>query len=149
MEYVCQGPGKLLDEMVEYSLCQLARGYESAGARICGFMGYALQFKNILDRFEQMDGLRVLFNYASSRVNEFLDADIESDYDKIQEKMAEYGATLRNTCTVLLRYMTSHVLLKYEFIKRHNPNSKLNFPSGRMAFRDLYKKVLTPNEFQV
>jgi hypothetical protein len=54
--------------LFRYAIWQLAHGYESSQARVCGFMGYALQFKAILERFEQMDGLRVLYNYVSSRV---------------------------------------------------------------------------------
>jgi HIV-1 Vpr-binding protein len=144
VEHVCQGPSKLLDDVVEYILWQLSHGYESSGARACGFFSSALQFKNIVDRFEQMDGLRVLYNYTKTRVNEYLDADFNNEFDRLQEKISEYGVILRNTCAVLQRYLMSHTLLKYESIKRHNPNlsdAKFNFSSSRMTQKDLGRKV--------
>lgn len=58
----------------------------------------------MLDRFEQMDGLRVLYNYASSRINEFLEPEFYEGLDDfLKEKVSEFSIILRNTGTVLQR----------------------------------------------
>ncbi|KAI6234651.1 hypothetical protein M3Y99_00784200 [Aphelenchoides fujianensis] len=146
MATICESPPKLLDDLMEYAIWQLGQGYESSSARTCGFLGYALQFKLLLERFEHQDGLRVLYNYASARLNEYLDLDTFEDYERLQDKLPEYGSILRNTCTALQRYMMSHIVLKYEAIKRHHPNLQLPnlkfHASGRMPLKDLNKKPL-------
>ncbi|KAI6181263.1 LisH protein [Aphelenchoides besseyi] len=152
MAHVCQSPAALLDDIVNYAILQLNTGYESSRTRICSFFDDALKFKIFLDRFDKNDGLRALYNYASAQLNEYVSSDELSDYERHQEKMAEYNSILKSTCTTLLRYLKSQVLLRYETIKRQNPNLALpnvtfHFSSYKMALRDLVQKplILEPN----
>ncbi|CAD5221111.1 unnamed protein product [Bursaphelenchus okinawaensis] len=149
MEHICQGSSKGVDDVVSYAIWQLAHGYESVGGRICVFFQYALRYKNVLERFDHRDGLRVLYNYANSKLNDFLYGDFEDNevIEKIQEKMGEYCQVLRNTNVCLTQYILSHILLKYEHIKRMHAD---RFPSylkkavlaGKIPHKDLCKKPL-------
>lgn len=48
-----------------YALWLLDHSHESGRASAAMFFTYALQFRMILDRFDQHDGLRRLYNYVN------------------------------------------------------------------------------------
>ncbi|KAI6207099.1 hypothetical protein M3Y94_00991100 [Aphelenchoides besseyi] len=153
MATVCQSPVALLDDIVNYAILQLNTGYESSRTRICSFFDDALKFKPFLDRFDKNnDGLRALYNYASAQLDEYLSPEESDDYDRHQEKMTEYNSIIKSTCTTLLRYLKSHVLLRYEAFKKQNPNLAIpntgfQLSSYKMALKDLVHKpmILEPN----
>uniref|UniRef100_A0A1I7SES5 LisH domain-containing protein n=2 Tax=Bursaphelenchus xylophilus TaxID=6326 RepID=A0A1I7SES5_BURXY len=149
MEHVCQAPGKAVDNIVSYAIWQLSHGYESCGGRICVFFQYGLYYKNILDRFDHRDGLRVLFNYGNSKLHDFLYGDFQDNdvIDKVQEKMGEYCQVLRNINVCLTQYILSHILLKYEHIKKNHADKlpahlKKAVATGKIPYKDLCKKQL-------
>ena len=85
MEKVCQLDSAVLDQIVEYVaatsfflftihftffLCSyllwcLEHSYESGMASSAMFFTHALYYRAILDRFDQRDGLRKLYNYVN------------------------------------------------------------------------------------
>jgi HIV-1 Vpr-binding protein len=52
--------------MMDYALYALDHSHESGRASIAMFLSHALHFRAMLDRFDQRDGLRRLYNYIST-----------------------------------------------------------------------------------
>ncbi|KAL7074468.1 hypothetical protein ACQ4LE_006871 [Meloidogyne hapla] len=119
MEKVCHLPDSLLNEMVDYSLYALDHSHESGRASIAMFLAYALQFRAILDRFDQRDGLRRLYNYVSTLTilqrNDIDEDDLINDEHYIQSI-----ATIKNAIFAFRTYLSSHVFLKMENMKQRS-----------------------------
>uniref|UniRef100_A0A915P697 LisH domain-containing protein n=1 Tax=Meloidogyne floridensis TaxID=298350 RepID=A0A915P697_9BILA len=123
MEKVCHLPDSLLNEMVDYSLYALDHSHESGRASIAMFLAYALQFRAILDRFDQRDGLRRLYNYVSTLTilqrNDIDEDDLINDEHYIQSI-----ATIKNAIFAFRTYLSSHVFLKMENMKQRSQLGK-------------------------
>ncbi|VDO21020.1 unnamed protein product [Haemonchus placei] len=66
MEKMCQLSEKVLDDVVEYALWCLEHSYESGMGSSAMFFTHGFYYKPILERFDQRDGLRKLYNYIST-----------------------------------------------------------------------------------
>ncbi|ETN76785.1 hypothetical protein NECAME_11449, partial [Necator americanus] len=64
MEKVCQLNDKILDDVVDYALWCLEHSYESGMGSAAMFFTHGFYYKPILERFDQRDGLRRLYNYV-------------------------------------------------------------------------------------
>uniref|UniRef100_A0A0M3HUU8 DDB1- and CUL4-associated factor 1 n=1 Tax=Ascaris lumbricoides TaxID=6252 RepID=A0A0M3HUU8_ASCLU len=113
MEKVCLLPDRTLDRLVEYCAWLLEHGYESGRAAATMFFIHALQFRPILERFDQIDGLRRVLNCVSTLKLLQEDCDDLSD-----EQLYTSFQAVRNTCAAFRSYMQTHVYLKVEHLKR-------------------------------
>ncbi|KHN79146.1 Protein VPRBP [Toxocara canis] len=114
MEKVCLLPECALDRLVEYCVFLLEHGYESGRAAATMFFTHALQFRPILERFDQVDGLRRILNCVSTLKL------LQEDCDDVlsDEQLYTSFQAIRNTCAAFRSYMGTHVYLKVEHLKR-------------------------------
>uniref|UniRef100_A0A914HGI5 LisH domain-containing protein n=1 Tax=Globodera rostochiensis TaxID=31243 RepID=A0A914HGI5_GLORO len=117
MEKVCHLPEQVLNDIIDYALYELDHNHESGRASIAMFLAHALQFRPILDRFDQRDGLRRLYNYISTLT---VLQRIEEDGSELlnDEHIAQSIVTIKNAVFAFRTYLSSHVFLKMEQIKR-------------------------------
>uniref|UniRef100_A0A915E2L8 Uncharacterized protein n=1 Tax=Ditylenchus dipsaci TaxID=166011 RepID=A0A915E2L8_9BILA len=97
MEKVCQLSDTILNQMVDYALWLLDHSHEHGRELAAHFFASSLQFRTILDRFDEHDGLRRLYNYiAALAILHKTNEEIENDPT----------------------YLSSHIYLKIEHMKR-------------------------------
>uniref|UniRef100_A0A183UDG8 BACK domain-containing protein n=1 Tax=Toxocara canis TaxID=6265 RepID=A0A183UDG8_TOXCA len=99
MEKVCLLPECALDRLVEYCVFLLEHGYESGRAAATMFFTHALQFRPILERFDQVDGLRRILNCVSTLKL------LQEDCDDVlsDEQLYTSFQAIRNTCAAFRR----------------------------------------------
>ncbi|KAL3124701.1 hypothetical protein niasHT_001538 [Heterodera trifolii] len=117
MEKVCHLPEQVLNDIIDYALYALDHNHESGRASIAMFLAHALQFRPILDRFDQRDGLRRLYNYISTLT---VLQRIEEDGSDLlnDDHIAQSIVTIKNAVFAFRTYLSSHIFLKMEQIKR-------------------------------
>ncbi|KAL3982548.1 hypothetical protein ACH3XW_47600 [Acanthocheilonema viteae] len=114
MEGVCLLPEQTLNELVHYALWLLEHSYESGRAGSSMFFTHAFQFRPILERFDDYDGPRRLFNYISTLT--LLQEDSENVLS--DEHLYTSMQAIRNTCMAFRSYMAAHIFVKVEHLKR-------------------------------
>uniref|UniRef100_A0A915PMW3 LisH domain-containing protein n=1 Tax=Setaria digitata TaxID=48799 RepID=A0A915PMW3_9BILA len=114
MEGVCLLPEQTLNELVHYALWLLEHSYESGRAGSSMFFTHAFQFRPILERFDDYDGPRRLFNYISTLTL------LQEDSDNVlsDEHLYTSMQAIRNTCVAFRSYMAAHIFVKVEHLKR-------------------------------
>ncbi|KAI1711494.1 DDB1- and CUL4-associated factor 1 [Ditylenchus destructor] len=116
--HVCQLPDSILNDLVDYALWLLDHSYESAREIIGIFFAHSLQFRAILERFDQRDGLRRLYNYIAGlailhKTTEEIEDDPQADMLWSQSYL-----TIRSGVSAFRTYLSSHVFLRIEHMKR-------------------------------
>ncbi|VDM95391.1 unnamed protein product [Thelazia callipaeda] len=120
MEGVCLLSEQTLDQIVRltpvlsYVMWLLEHSYESGRAGASMFFTHAFQFRPILERFDDFDGPRRMFNYISTLT--LLQEDSTSVLS--DEHMYTSMQAIRNTCTAFRSYMAAQVFVKVEHLKR-------------------------------
>ncbi|EFO23215.2 hypothetical protein LOAG_05271 [Loa loa] len=114
MEGVCLLPEQTLNELVHYALWLLEHSYESGRAGSSMFFTHAFQFRPVLERFDDYDGPRRLFNYISTLTL------LQEDSDNVlsDEHLYTSMQAIRNTCMAFRSYMAAHIFVKVEHLKR-------------------------------
>ncbi|CAG9538905.1 unnamed protein product, partial [Cercopithifilaria johnstoni] len=97
-----------------YALWLLEHSYESGRAGSSMFFTHAFQFRPILERFDDYDGPRRLFNYISTLT--LLQEDSENVLS--DEHLYTSMQAIRNTCMAFRSYMAAHIFVKVEHLKR-------------------------------
>ncbi|KAK5970343.1 LisH domain-containing protein [Trichostrongylus colubriformis] len=144
MEKVCQLNEKVLDELVEYALWCLEHSYESGMGSAAMFFTHGFYYKPILERFDQRDGLRKLYNYIST-----LTLLQEANKDKIdltEEQHLTSSQAIRNASAAFKSYFSAHLFVKLEQIRRTVGNRILqagcSYPAGLPYNHRLYKSMM-------
>jgi len=119
MEKVCHLSDSVLSEMVDYALWLLDYSYESGRSAAAMFFVYALQFRTVLQRFDQRDGMRRMFNYISTltilqQTDEGLDDEVSDEH------MQQSQATVKNALGAFHSYLSSRLFLKMEHLAKHS-----------------------------
>ncbi|KAK6019582.1 LisH [Ostertagia ostertagi] len=144
MEKVCQLNEKVLDEVVEYALWCLEHSYESGMGSAAMFFTHGFYYKPILERFDQRDGLRKLYNYIST-----LTLLQEANKDKIdltEEQHLTSSQAIRNASAAFKSYFSAHLFVKLEQIRRTVGNRILqagcSYPAGLPYSHRSYKSMV-------
>ncbi|VDO17780.1 unnamed protein product [Brugia timori] len=92
----------------------LEHSYESGRAGSSMFFTHAFQFRPVLERFDDYDGPRRLFNYISTLTL------LQEDSDTVlsDEHLYTSMQAIRNTCMAFRSYMAAHIFVKVEHLKR-------------------------------
>ncbi|KAJ1355503.1 hypothetical protein KIN20_012943 [Parelaphostrongylus tenuis] len=132
MEKVCQLNDKLLDDVVEYALWCLEHSYESGMGSAAMFFAHGFYYKPILERFDQRDGLRKLYNYISTLT--LLQGSNKERIDLTEEQHLTSSQVIRNTVSDFKAYFEAHLFVKLEQIRRTVGNKILvagcAYPAG-------------------
>lgn len=127
MEKVCHLPDPVLSELMDYALYAIDHSHESGRASIAMFLTYALQFRAMLERFDQRDGLRRLYNYVSTLT--ILQRNEEEQDDMVNDDhYAQSIATIKNAIHAFRTYLSSHIFLKMEHMKRTQIGRNISQP---------------------
>lgn len=132
MEKVCQLNDKLLDDVVEYALWCLEHSYESGMGSAAMFFSHGFYYKPILERFDQRDGLRKLYNYISTLT--LLHGSNKEKIDLTEEQHLTSSQAIRNAVSDFKAYFEAHLFVKLEQIRRTVGNKILvagcTYPAG-------------------
>ncbi|XGW32162.1 hypothetical protein V3C99_010381 [Haemonchus contortus] len=144
MEKMCQLSEKVLDDVVEYALWCLEHSYESGMGSSAMFFTHGFYYKPILERFDQRDGLRKLYNYIST-----LTLLQEANKDKIdltEEQHLTSSQAIRNASAAFRTYFSAHLFVKLEQIRRTVGNRILqagcSYPAGLPYNHRSYKTMM-------
>ncbi|VDM58361.1 unnamed protein product [Angiostrongylus costaricensis] len=141
MEKVCQLNEKLLDDVVEYALWCLEHSYESGMGSAAMFFAHGFYYRPILERFDQRDGLRKLYNYISTLT--LLQGSNKEKIDLTEEQHLTSAEAVRNAVSDFKAYFEAHLFVKLEQIRRTVGNKILlagcNYPAGLHANHRSYK----------
>ncbi|KAK6059696.1 hypothetical protein COOONC_02659 [Cooperia oncophora] len=144
MEKMCQLNEKVLDDVVEYALWCLEHSYESGMGSAAMFFTHGFYYKPILERFDQRDGLRKLYNYIST-----LTLLQEANKDKIdltEEQHLTSSQAIRNASAAFKNYFSAHLFVKLEQIRRTVGNRILqagcSYPAGLPNNHRSYKSMV-------
>ncbi|VDO95833.1 unnamed protein product [Soboliphyme baturini] len=122
MEKICNLPGAVLDDLVNYALWLLEHSYESGRCHVTIFFTFTFMFRPILERFDARDGLRKLYNHIStlSILQDESRARILSDDQIFASRQA-----VRQVCNALKKYFEAQLSIKFEQLKKkHASDSK-------------------------
>ncbi|RCN53505.1 LisH protein [Ancylostoma caninum] len=148
MEKVCQLSDKILDDVVDYALWCLEHSYESGMGSAAMFFTHGFFYKPILERFDQRDGLRRLYNYISTLT--LLQEANKDKVDLTEEQHLTSSQAIRNACTAFKNYLSSHLFLKLEQIRRTVGNRILqagcNYPTGLHTNHPSYKSMVMDDD---
>ncbi|PAV92152.1 hypothetical protein WR25_05321 isoform B [Diploscapter pachys] len=148
MEKVCQLDSPVLDQIVDYLLWCLEHSYESGMASSAMFFTHALYYRAILDRFDQRDGLRKLYNYISTLT--ILQNSEVDEYELSDEQLHTSTQSARNACAAFRSYVSAHLYVKLETIRRTFGNRNLvsgcSYPAGLQINHPPYKSMLLSDE---
>lgn len=130
MEKICRDlPESVLSTMTEYefysstliqffllnfdlscAIWLIDHSHESGRASAAMYFAYGMRFKPILDRFEQLDGLRRLYNYISTLTVLLKD---ESEIELLtDEHYVQSILTIKNTVLGIRTYIFSFITFK-------------------------------------
>uniref|UniRef100_A0A0K0CU89 LisH domain-containing protein n=1 Tax=Angiostrongylus cantonensis TaxID=6313 RepID=A0A0K0CU89_ANGCA len=144
MEKVCQLNEKLLDDVVEYALWCLEHSYESGMGSAAMFFAHGFYYKPILERFDQRDGLRKLYNYISTLT--LLQGSNKEKVELTEEQHLTSAEAVRNAVSDFKAYFEAHLFVKLEQIRRTVGNKILlagcNYPAGLHANHRSYKSMI-------
>ncbi|VDO87390.1 unnamed protein product [Heligmosomoides polygyrus] len=103
MEKVCQLNDKVLDDVVDYALWCLEHSYESGMGSAAMFFSHGFYYKPILERFDQKDGLRKMYNYMSTLT--LLQEASKDKVDLTEEQHLTSSQAIRNAVAAFQRYI--------------------------------------------
>ncbi|KHJ95098.1 LisH protein [Oesophagostomum dentatum] len=148
MEKVCQLSEKVLDDVVDYALWCLEHSYESGMGSAAMFFTHGFKYKPILERFDQRDGLRKLYNYISTLT--LLQEANKDKVDLTEEQHLTSSQAIRNACSAFKNYYCAHLFLKLEQIRRTVGNRIIqagcNYPNGLHTNHPSYKSMVMDDE---
>ena len=111
MERVCLLPEHVLHSLVAYALWLLEFSHESGRCHAIMFFGASFQFRVILELFDNLDGLRRLYNMLSTLSILSLEDQPEDVPMTLRRDEDEDVQPSRNPPTVRLNLSTNRVML--------------------------------------
>lgn len=127
IEKICQPVSELSKEIVKYAIWLLECSHESGRSHIASFFSMTFVYKNILNLFDSMDGLRCLINMASTAKPIAADDGFDSIND--DEFKQVFSQIIKPVCVTLRRYFEAHVIFKVGQAVKSNHTLKQKYSS--------------------
>ena len=141
MERVCLLPHQVLANIVSYVLWLLECSHESGRSHASMFFGMAFPFRVILELFDRQDGLRKLYNVASTL--QLFNSEESDNTDLTDDDIFTSRQTARHVCITLKKYFEAHLAIKADQLRRSHLRGE-----GGSALADIpaYKASKFPPE---
>ncbi|CAB3405775.1 unnamed protein product [Caenorhabditis bovis] len=143
METLCQLSESIVTEVVDYVLWCLEHSHESGMSSAAMFLAHAVYYKTILDRFDQKDGPRKLYNYIAT-LNIIQEVAAKDDFELTEEQVHTSTQSIRNAVSSFRSYVAAHLFVKLEAIRRSigvKNFAGLPFPSTLLTDIPEYKSM--------
>ena len=120
MERVCLLPHLVLNKLVNFVLWLLECSHESGRCHATMFFGISFPFKVILELFDKHDGLRKMYNMASTL--ELLNSEEDMQNSLSEDEVFTSLQAARHVMVALRKYFEAHLCIKANELKRLHLN---------------------------